>query len=156
MALVGFVGLCLLTGAVDAMSARAGFHGWFVARLPVSLAPPAWLFPSGWSLSAVSMAVAAWLVWCDAGVSRPRHYRALRLWGWQLLAGGLWAPVFFTGRTGALVAALGIAIAGVALVGLTMRRFWVLSKGAAFLMAPALLWSGYTATLNATALAAMR
>jgi benzodiazapine receptor len=101
-----------------------------------------WVFGPVWTALYVMIAVAAWLVW-----RQPWHGRALRLWGWQLLANALWAPIFFD------LHLIGLALLEilllVLLIGLTVAAFARQSRPAALLMLPYLLWTCYAAYLNA-------
>ena len=90
LALVGFVGLCLLVGAVGGSLPAHALQVWYPSLTPPPGTPPNWVFAPVWSALYVMIGVAAWLVWKRRGPSR-----ALRLWGWQLAANALWAPAFF-------------------------------------------------------------
>jgi tryptophan-rich sensory protein len=110
------------------------------ARNSLRAIPPArsWMVPTFSSVVCASLAYAAWLIWREAGVARRRHYRALRLWGWQLLVGAGWAPLLFTAHL--RPAALAALTAGFALAALCAYRFWRLSRLSGMLMVPNLIW----------------
>ena len=147
LALAGFLGLCLLVGLSDSAITQTSVHGWFLALRHPAGTPPNWVFPVAWSASYTLMAVAAWLVWRRAGIARRRHYQALRLWGWQLLANALWTPAFFGLHRPGL--ALAVILAMDALVAATLLAFRKVDRVAAGLMAPYLAWGAYAAWLNA-------
>ena len=88
------------------------------------------------------IAVAAWLVW-----QRPVAPARAALWGWQLLANALWTPLFFGLHLVAL--ALLEVVVLLLLIGLTLAEFYRLSRRAALLMLPYLLWTCYAVYLNA-------
>ena len=142
LALIGFVGLCLLVGAsADALVASTA-HTWYpsLARPPGT--PPNWVFGPVWTALYVLVGVAGWLVWRRCGAARP-----LRLWGWQIAAAALWTPAFF----GLHSPPLAFAVMAVLLVltGLTISSFFRLRRAAAWLMLPYLAWMLFTAYLNA-------
>lgn len=142
LALVGFIGLCLLDGAVGgSMTARA-VHTWFRTLNAPPGTPPNWVFAPVWTVLYVMIGTAGWLVWKRLGASRP-----LRLWGWQLAANALWAPAFFGLRLPWL--AMGIMVILLALIGLTVRSFRRVRRAAAMLMLPYAAWCLYAAYLNA-------
>jgi translocator protein len=142
LALVGFVGLCLLVGAVGgSMTARAVQHWYATLHAPPGT-PPNWVFAPVWSALYVTIGIGGWLVWKRLGASRP-----LRLWGWQLAANALWAPAFFGLHSPAL--AMGVMAILLFLIVLTLRSFRRVSRIAALLMAPYFAWSLYAAYLNA-------
>jgi benzodiazapine receptor len=142
LALVGFIGLCLLVGAVDgSMTARA-VHGWYLRLHAPPGTPPNWVFAPVWAALYLMIGTAAWLVWRRLGAGRP-----LRLWGWQLAANALWAPAFFGLHSPVL--AMGVMIALLFLIVLTMRAFRRVQRAAAALMVPYAAWCAYAAYLNA-------
>ncbi len=146
-ALFGLLGLCLLVGLTNSAFTQAGGGGWYdLARHPPGT-PPGWVFPVVWSTLYGLMAVAAWLVWRHAGFARRAHYRALRLWGWQLFANALWTPFFFGLHQPGLALMVIVALFG--LVAATTRAFWRVDRVAAVLLAPYLVWVGYAGWLTA-------
>jgi benzodiazapine receptor len=141
LALVGFIGLCLLVGATDATLVRHSLAGWYLSLTRPPGTPPNWVFGPVWAVLYVMLGTAAWLVWRQVGAGP-----ALRLWGWQVAANALWAPAFF----GLHQIALALAVIAVLLilVVLTLRAFRHLSPAAGWLMLPYLAWIGYAAYLN--------
>lgn len=142
LALIGFVGLCLLVGAAGGTITSRAMHGWYGALHRPPGTPPNWTFGLVWTVLYVLIGVAAWLIWRRQGASRP-----LRLWGWQLAANALWVPAFFGLHSPGL--AMGVIVVLLALLGVTIRSFLAVRRLAALLLAPYLLWSLYAAYLNA-------
>jgi benzodiazapine receptor len=147
LALVGFVGLCLLVGAADAAFVRNGGLAWYLSLTPPPGTPPNWLFAPAWMAPAwmalyLAIGTAAWLVWRRVGAGA-----ALRLWGWQIAAIAFWTPAFFGLHQFAL--ALGVNLVLLALVTLTTRAFARLVPAAGLLMLPCLGWAAYAAYLTA-------
>jgi tryptophan-rich sensory protein len=91
------------------------------------------------------MAVAAWLVWRQAGFSPARL--PLTLFVIQLALNVIWSGIFFRLRLP------GAAFLEVVLLWLfilsTAIAFWPLSRLASWLMVPYLIWVTYAAALNA-------
>jgi len=140
--LVGFIGLCLLVGAVSgSMTARAVHHWYLTLRAPAGT-PPTWVFVPVWTALYVMIGVAGWLVWRRLGAASP-----LRLWGWQLAANALWAPAFFGLHSPAL--AMGVVIVLLLFIALTIVAFRRIHRTAAMLMVPYGAWCLYAAYLNA-------
>jgi tryptophan-rich sensory protein len=142
LALVGFVGLCLLVGATNAALLRSNALGWYLSLTHPPGTPPAWLVATVWSGLYVAIGTAAWLVWRHVGAGG-----ALRLWGWQITANALWTPVFFGLHQVAL--ALAVSVVLLVLVALTLRAFLQVRPAAGWLMLPCLAWTAYAAYLNA-------
>jgi tryptophan-rich sensory protein len=141
LALVGFVGLCLLVGAVGGtMTAHAVKHWYLLLAAPPGT-PPRWLFAPVWAVLYVMIGIAGWLVW-----RRNGSRRTLRLWGWQLAANALWAPAFFGLHSPAL--ALGVMVVMLILIAMTVRAFRPINRVAAGLMVPYAVWSLYAGYLN--------
>jgi translocator protein len=142
--LLGFLGLCFLVDLSGGVFTATSVHGWFASLIRPPGAPPNWVFAPVWTALYGMMAVSAWLVWRSR---RPAAYRALRLWGWQLLVNSLWSPAFFGMRSPGL--ALAVILVLLPLIGLTAWRFWSHNHIAAVLLLPYLAWGTYAAYLTA-------
>jgi benzodiazapine receptor len=142
LALVGFVGLCLLVGATDAALLRNSALGWYLSLTHPPGTPPDWLFAAVWGALYVAIGTAAWLIWRQVGAGAE-----LRLWGWQIAANALWTPVFFGLHQ--ITLALAVSVVLLVLVALTLRAFGRLLPAAGWLMLPCLAWTAYAAYLNA-------
>lgn len=142
LALVGFVGLCLLVGLVaGTLTAHAVPH-WYAGLHAPPGTPPNAVFAPVWTALYVMIGTAGWLAWQRQGASR-----SLRLWGWQLAANAVWAPAFFGLHSPRI--AMGVMVVMLVLVVLTIRAFRPVHRIAAILMLPYLAWSLYAAYLNA-------
>jgi benzodiazapine receptor len=141
LALVGFVGLCLLVGAADAAIVAGPARGWYLSLSRPPGTPPDWLFGPVWTCIYVMIGVAAWLVWRRSASIRP-----LRLWGWQLAANALWAPAFFAMRSPPLALAVNLLL--LILIALTARAFFRVRRSAALLLAPYFVWTAYATYLT--------
>jgi tryptophan-rich sensory protein len=140
--LVGFIGLCLLAGAVGGSITARAITTWYPSLRMPPLTPPNWLFAPVWTVLYIMLGTAAWLVWTRRGASRP-----LLLWGWQLGANAVWVPAFFGLRNPGL--ALWVIAAVLVLTALTIRSFLRVRRVAAWLMVPYACWSLFAAYLNA-------
>ena len=142
LALVGFVGLCLLVGAADGSVIARVSSGWYLSLNRPPGTPPNWVFAAVWTALYAMIGVSGWLVWRRATTPRP-----LRLWGWQLAANACWTPAFFALHSPPL--ALAVCLVLLVLIVLTTREFLRLRRVAAWLMAPYLGWTGYATYLTA-------
>ncbi len=142
LALVGFVGLCLLVGAVGGSLTAQALHAWYPSLIAPPGTPPNWVFAPVWTLLYIMIGTAAWLVWKRRGPSRP-----LRVWGWQLAANALWVPAFFGLHSPRL--AMAVMVCVLLLTAWTIRGFLRVRPPAAWLMVPYGVWSLYAAYLNA-------
>ena len=144
VALLGFVGLCLLAGAVGGGITASSIRTWYALLPHPPGTPPDWVFAPVWTTLYVLMGVAGWLVWRRPAIGQRQ---ALALWGWQLLANALWTPAFFGLHSPAL--ALAVILALLALLGRTIAAFFAQDRLAAGLLLPYAAWSCYATYLNA-------
>jgi translocator protein len=142
LALVGFIGLCLLVGAAGGALTAAAIRTWYLTLTPPPLTPPNWLFAPVWTTLYVMIGGAGWLVWRRHGAGP-----AIRLWGWQLAANAVWTPAFFGLHSPGLGLAVILVLLG--LIGATIRRFWRDHRLAAALMMPYCAWTVFATYLNA-------
>ncbi len=144
--LVGF-GVAAAAAALVGVLGVAGTRAEYAALDQPAWAPPGWLFGPVWTVLYVMIAVAGWLVWRRAGWTG-----ALTVYAVQLAVNAAWTPIFFgAGRYGwALVDIVVLWL----LIVLTMVLFRRVSRPAALLLAPYLLWVTYATVLNAAIWAA--
>lgn len=140
----GLLAWLLVTFAAAAVGALASVEAAsFYAQLDKpAWAPPARLFGPVWSALYALMALSAWLVWRSPG---PRK-AALTLFVVQLAANALWSWLFFGWHRGALAAVEVFVL--LALIAWTAASFWRISRGAALLLVPYLLWVSFAALLT--------
>ncbi len=133
------LGALALGGALT----RPAIPEWYASLAKPDWTPPDRVFTPVWTALFVMMAVAAWLVWRRAGAAARRP---LALFAVQLGLNVLWSALFFAARSPGLalldIGALLIAIAA------TIAAFRRVSRAAAWLLVPYLLWVGYAAALN--------
>jgi translocator protein len=144
--LVIAIGVSLGAGAIGSFfSAPAVQSTWYAGLVKPALNPPAWVFGPVWTTLFILMGVAVWLVW-KRGFGEPGVRRALILFAIQLVLNVLWSIIFFGLHSpgGAL-----IEIAFLWLVILaTLITFYRISKPAAWLLMPYILWVSFAAYLN--------
>lgn len=135
---IGLLGWLAVVFAAAALGAVASTDaGSFYAQLVrPAWAPPASAFGPVWTVLYLLMAVAAWLVWREAGAALRRP--ALALFVVQLAANALWSWLFFAWRHGAWAFAEVLAL--LLLIAATVVAFWQVRRLAAVLMLPYLAW----------------
>ena len=141
---LGLLAWALVTFAAAAAGALASVEAAsFYAQLDKpAWAPPAGVFGPVWSVLYTLMAVSAWLVWRSPG----RRRAALALFVLQLAANALWSWLFFGWHRGAPAAVEVLVL--LALVAWTAASFWRLSRPAALLLLPYLLWVAFASLLT--------
>ena len=143
LGLAGWVLLCFAAAAIGGYaSANAGSFYAELAR--PDWAPPGSVFGPVWTVLYLMQAVAAWLVWRDAGFDGAPV--ALGSFIVQLAVNALWSWLFFAWREGALAfAEVGILWL---LIVLTLVAFWRVRPLAGLLLVPYLLWVSFATALT--------
>lgn len=138
-----WLALCYLTSAAGAIASIQAKSFYAQLNQP-SWAPPAWLFGPAWLTLYTLMAIAAWLIWRQGGFAV--HKKILTLFIVQLAINALWSWLFFAWHLGFL-AFIDIIILWSAILIITIYSFPV-SRLAAALLLPYLLWVSFAAALN--------
>ena len=134
----------LLVGGLSALLSGGGMQDFAMLEKP-PLSPPGWLFPVVWTVLYVLMGIASYLVLSSQADSMEIQ-RALSVYFYQLLVNFLW-PVFFFDFGWYLFSFFWLLLLW-ALIVVTIRRFWQISRPAAYLMVPYLLWVTFAGYLN--------
>ena len=136
---------CELVGGIGSLFTMPAIAVWYAGLNKASLNPPGWVFGPVWTLLFALMGIAVFLVWQRAGRDK-RSKTALSAFVVQLALNVLWSILFF-GMHNPVAAFVDIVILWLAIVW-TIAAFWKLSRPAAWLMAPYLLWVSFAAYLN--------
>lgn len=136
--------ICLAVGGIGGMVTTPQIPGWYADLAKPAWTPPDWIFGPVWTLLYLMMAVAAWLVWRQAGFSGAKL--PLTLFAVQLALNSLWSVLFF-GLQNPGAAAVEIILLWAAILA-TLVGFWKRSKWAGGLLVPYLAWVSYAAALN--------
>lgn len=144
--ILGLVMWLLITFAAAGVGAVASANaaGFYEKLSRPGWAPPASLFGPVWTLLYLLIAIAAWLVWKDAGFRGASL--ALSMMIAQLAANALWTWVFFAWHRGAL-ALVEIIVLWILIV-ITMTLFWRVKPVAGALFVPYLLWVTFATALT--------
>ena len=117
---------------------------WYHTLEKAALNPPDFVFPVVWSMLYVLLALAGWLMWNhrndkDAG-------SAFRIYWMQMALNWGWTVVFFEWKF------IDIATAWIAVLVFAMIAFmisaWKISRPAALLVLPTILWASFAGYLN--------
>ena len=109
-----------------------------------SLTPPGWVFPIAWTVLYLLMGIGMALVEARGG---PERSRALTLFGIQLALNFVWSLLFF--NSGAYLSALLCLIVLWVMILAMAGSFASVSRLAAWLQIPYLLWVAFAGCLNA-------
>ncbi len=108
-----------------------------------ALSPPAVLFPIIWTLLYILMGISSYLIYRSNSASKTD---TLTVYAIQLFFNFCWSIVFF--RFSWYLFSFFWLLALIALIVLMIYRFFLISKTAAYLQIPYLLWCIFAAYLN--------
>lgn len=146
LSLIIFLVICFAVAGVGSLATRPNITTWYATLNKPSWNPPNSLFGPVWTLLYAMMAVAGWLVWKHAGWQAGRA--AMIIFAVQLVLNLAWSFIFFNFHQMGL-AFLEIILLWLAIVA-TIVIFSSVSKVAAVLLIPYLLWVSFAAFLNFT------
>jgi len=136
---------CELAGIIGSVFTTPSIAGWYAGIVKPALNPPAWVFGPVWTTLFVLMGISAFLIW-KKGLDRKDVKIALGIFLGQLMLNTLWSIIFFGLHSlgGALVEIVFLWLA----ILLTIIAFAKISKPAAWLLAPYILWVSFAMYLN--------
>jgi tryptophan-rich sensory protein len=138
--------LCLLAGFIGSIFTTPKIGGWYAGLNKPSWQPPAWLFGPVWTLLYVLMGIALYLVW-RTGLAAKGVKVALAVFLAQLVLNALWSFAFFGAESP--LAGLVVIVALWAMIAATIAAFAPVSRAAAALLVPYILWVSFATILNA-------
>jgi tryptophan-rich sensory protein len=135
---VAAVAVSEMAGLVGAAFTAPAIPAWYPGLVKPVPAPPNWVFGPVWTLLYALMGISLALVWLKKG--------SVRLFFIQLGLNVFWSFLFFGLRNP------GLAFAEIILLWLaifaTMYSFYTVSRVAAYLLLPHLVWVTFAAYLN--------
>lgn len=109
------------------------------------LSPPGWVFPVAWTILYILMGIASYLI-VTSGAPQKSIRNAIVLYGIQLFFNFMWTFWFFNLQL-YFFAFVWLVVLWVLILA-TIRSFSLISKSAAYLMLPYLLWVTFAGYLN--------
>ncbi len=144
LGLGGLLAFCLVAAGVSVLFSTAALKYWYPGLAKPPFVPPAWMFAPVWTTLDVLAAVGAWRVWVARAA--PTRRPAMVLFAIQLLLSIVWPMAMFTVRLPA-AAAIEIGVLWIAVLA-TTTAFFEVSRIAALLMTPTLLWTTFVGVLS--------
>ncbi len=145
LTILAFILVCELAGFVGSVFTRPSIPGWYAGLVKPSFNPPNWIFAPVWTTLYVLMGLSAFLVY-EKGLKKNEVKKALGVFAVQLVLNALWSIVFFGAHM-----ILGAAVLIVVLWALIAASIWLfsrISKAAAYLLVPYILWVSFATVLN--------
>ena len=136
--------LTLLVGLAGSLITSPAISSWYSLLQKPFFSPPNWIFAPVWTILYILMALSAALIWQQKRTKL--RDQALKAYLFQLGLNFLWSLIFFWFKLPLL--ALGeIMVLAISIVW-TMKLFNKVSKKAAFLLIPYLIWVSFASILN--------
>jgi tryptophan-rich sensory protein len=143
--------VCELAGVIGSLFTTPSIASWYAGLIKPKLAPPNWVFGPVWTTLFLLMGISAFLIWSSYakatdGQTKGRIKMALGIFIGQLILNMLWSIIFF-GLHSPGAAFVEIIFLWLAILA-TIIAFAKISKPAAWLLAPYILWVTFAAYLN--------
>ncbi len=139
-----------LAGIIGSVFTTSSIAGWYAGLAKPALNPPAWVFGPVWATLFALMGIAAFLVWREYDNGSPstklRVKIALSVFGLQLFLNTLWSIIFF-GLHSPTAAFIELIFLWLAILA-TIISFAKISKPAAWLLVPYIIWVSFAGYLN--------
>lgn len=140
------IAIPLAVGGLSAFLTGGGMRIFESVNQP-PLSPPAWLFPVVWTILYTLMGISSYLI-LTSGAGRAEVQNALSVYAYQLAVNFLW-PTFFFNFRWFFFSFLWLLLL-IFLVAAMIREFYKISKPAAYLNIPYLIWLVFAGYLNFT------
>ena len=137
--------ICLAAGFIGSIFTNRSIPIWYESLKKPSFNPPGWLFGPVWTALFILMGISLFLIW-QKGLNYNGVIIALIVFGIQLILNILWSILFF-GLRAPLAAFIEIIILWI-LILMTILIFYPISKTAALLLLPYILWVSFASILN--------
>jgi len=137
--------ICQIAGGIGSLFTSPAISTWYAALQKPSFNPPNWLFAPVWTILFLLMGISLYLIWIR-GFKNKETKIALFIFAVQLILNTLWSILFF-GLKFPLYAFIEIIILWLA-ISLTIISFYKISKTAAYLLLPYILWVSFASYLN--------
>lgn len=132
-------------GIVGSLFTAPAIPTWYASLTKPAFNPPSWIFAPVWTTLYAFMGIAAFLVW-QKGLDRADVRKALGVFLLQLVLNAAWSIIFF-GLHNPAWALFDITALWLAIIW-NITLFYAVSKPAAWLLVPYILWVSFAAYLN--------
>jgi translocator protein len=137
--------ICEAVGIVSGLLTQNEMTTWFSSLNKPSWNPPGYLFGPVWTFLYLLMGISLWLVW-KSNAPETQKLRAELTFALQLFLNFMWSILFFKCHSPAL--ALVDIILMIVTILMTIGRFARMSRLAAWLLIPYLMWVCFATALN--------
>ncbi|MFH1222406.1 MAG: TspO/MBR family protein [Candidatus Micrarchaeota archaeon] len=134
---------CQLAGLIGSVFTFSAITTWYADLVKPAFAPPNWIFGPVWFTLYTLMGISAYIIYNSKNKDRPA---AMTMFALQLGLNALWSFLFF-GLKSPLLGLAGILTLWISIVS-TIYLFYKISKPAAALLIPYIIWVSIAAALN--------
>ena len=140
-----FILICEGAGIIGSVFTMPSIPGWYAGLSKPPFNPPNWIFGPVWTILYAMMGLSAYLIY-QSGIGKKEVKRALAVFAVQLLLNTLWSIVFFGVHM--IFAAVIVILLLWGMILVTIIVFHRISKAAAYLLIPYILWVSFATVLN--------
>lgn len=144
--LIFSIGICLGVGILGSFFTISAIPTWYATLNKPIFSPPNWVFGPVWTILYILMGISLYLVWSKKNPSTSLRIKVPAVFWIQLVLNASWSIIFF-GMRNSTLALVDIIALWIAIV-LTIKTFYPISKTAAYLLIPYLLWVSFATILN--------
>jgi len=144
-ALIAFIVLCELAGVIGSIFTIRAIPNWYSVLRKPWFTPPNWLFGPIWLILYFLMGLSLYLVF-ESKRNRAKEKPVFWAFGFQLVLNALWSVLFF-GMHYLFYSFVEIVVLWIS-IAVTTLLFFRVSKAAAYLLLPYILWVTIAASLN--------
>jgi tryptophan-rich sensory protein len=139
------VALCQAAGIVGSLFTTPAISSWYASLRKPAFAPPNWVFAPVWTTLYLLMGISLFIVW-NIGLEKNSVRKSIVVFGIQLLLNVFWSYLFF-GLKSPLPGLVEIVVMWLTILS-TILVFFRISKKAAVLLIPYLMWVSVASYLN--------
>ncbi len=137
--------ICQAVGIIGSFFTVSSVNTWYLGLTKPVFNPPNWIFSPVWITLFFLMGISLYIIW-EKGIKTRQSKTALLIFSIQLALNALWSILFF-GLKLPLYAFIEIIFLW-AVILLSIIFFYRISKTAAYLLIPYILWVSFAAVLN--------
>jgi translocator protein len=137
--------ICQFAGIIGSVFTVSSVSSWYPTLTKPWFTPPSWVFAPVWTTLFILMGLSLYLIWSRSSKDK-RVKNALIVFGSLLSLNVLWSVAFF-GLRSPLMGLFVIALLWAA-IAVSLFRFYKISRKAAYLMIPYIIWVSVAALLN--------
>ncbi len=143
--LISAILICQSAGIVGSIFTSSSVQTWYTTLQKPGFTPPNWLFAPVWLTLFTLMGISLYLVW-NKGLKNKRVKGCLSVFGIQLILNTVWSFLFF-GLRSPLLGLIEIVFLWMA-IAVTVLKFYRVSRAAALLLIPYIIWVSIALVLN--------